>query len=135
MSQSIYLLRFVGGEVAPLDRELFRRVAGPYMVGGGPAAGGGSADLQAEDGGGASVFFNGEPDELEFVSFVHLGAGAMVGVLARIADALGAAIVIPGGAPLIFHEDRRRHLPAELREEALVVAPTAVGVAEGFDRC
>ncbi|MFF3842445.1 hypothetical protein [Streptomyces sp. NPDC001930] len=133
MSYSFLLIRFVDGEVAPMDRERFREVAGPYAVGGWPADGEGAVDLRAEDGGAADVYFSAAPGDLEFVTFTHLQFGAMVDVFARLAEALGAAIVPQDGRALIFHEDRRRHLPAVLRQEARVVAPTGPAVSAGLE--
>ncbi|MET9537572.1 hypothetical protein ABZY16_08735 [Streptomyces sp. NPDC006553] len=132
MSYSFFLFRFADGEVAPMDRERFRQVAGPYAVGGWPADGERAVDLRAEDGGGADVCFSAAPGDLESVTFTHFQRGAMVDVFARLAEALGATIVPQDGRALIFHEDLRRHLPPQIRQEARVVAPTGPAVSAGL---
>ncbi|MFJ5079693.1 hypothetical protein ACIP8Z_34595 [Streptomyces sp. NPDC088553] len=133
MSYSFHLFRFEDGEVAPMDRERFRQVAGPYAVGGWPDDGEGAVDLRAEDGGEADVYFSAAPGDLGSVAFTHLQFGAMVDVLARLAEALGATIVPQDGRALIFHEDARRHLPPQIRQEARVVAPTGPAVSVGLE--
>ncbi|MCC9689307.1 MULTISPECIES: hypothetical protein [Streptomyces] len=55
MSYSIFLLRFVDGEVVELDFERFRHVTEPYVVAGGPEEG--FSQLRAEDGGEADLYY------------------------------------------------------------------------------
>ncbi|MFB7864905.1 hypothetical protein [Streptomyces sp. NPDC056069] len=59
----------------------------------------------------------------------------MSGVLARPAAALGASIVPQDGGALVFDESDRHHLPAELRERATVIAPTAEAFQAALDVC
>lgn len=132
MSYSIFLLRFVDGEVVPLDAERLRQVTEPYVVVGGLEEG--FSQLRAEDGGEADLYHasHGE-DGMPCVTATHFARGAMSGVLARLAAALGASIVPQDGGALIFHEDDRRHLPAELQGQAVVIAPTADAFQAVFD--
>ncbi|MEU3609514.1 hypothetical protein AB0E83_29350 [Streptomyces sp. NPDC035033] len=132
MSYSIFLLRFVDGEVVALDAERFRHVTEPYVVAGGPEEG--FSQLRAEDGGAADLY-HGSRDEsgMLCVTATHFARGAMSGVLARLAAALGASIVPQSGGALIFHEAERRHLPAELRGSAVVIAPTEDAFQAVFD--
>ncbi|GAA2819600.1 hypothetical protein [Streptomyces showdoensis] len=123
MSYSIFLLRFVDGEVAALDAERFRRATEPYVVVGGPEEG--FSQLRAEDGGEADLYHERHGDGgMDCVTATHFARGAMFGVLARLAAALGASIVPQDGRTAIFHENDRRHLPAELQGDAVVIAPT-----------
>ncbi|MFF5287371.1 hypothetical protein [Streptomyces sp. NPDC013171] len=132
MSYSIFLLRFVGGEVVGLDAERFRQVTGPYVVAGGP--GEGFSQLRAEDGGEADVYHEAHGEHgMPCVTVMHFARGAMLGVLARLGAALGASIVPQDGGALIFHEEERRHLPADLQENAVVIAPTAEALQAVFD--
>ncbi|MFF5445782.1 hypothetical protein [Streptomyces sp. NPDC012888] len=132
MSYSVFLLRFVDGEVASLDAERFREVTGPYLVVGGLEEG--FSQVRAEDGGAADLY-HASSDEagMSCVTATHFARGAMLGVLARLAAALGASIVPQDGGALIFHEEERGHLPAELREGALVIAPTGDALQAVFD--
>ncbi len=72
-------------------------------------------------------------DVMSCVTATHFARGAMSGVLARLATALGASIVPQDGDALIFHDDDRRHLPAELKEKAVVTDPTADAFEAAFD--
>ena len=132
MSYSIFLLRFVDGEVVALDTERFRQVIEPYVVVGGPEEE--FSQLRAEDGGRADLYHasRGE-DGMRCVTATHFAKGATLGVLAGLAAALGAAIVPQDGGALIFQEEERRHLPAELRGSAVVIAPTEDGLQAAFD--
>ncbi|MFD6420649.1 hypothetical protein [Streptomyces sp. NPDC060198] len=123
MSYSICLLRFVDGELADLDAVRLRRMTEPYRWEG-------SSDeafsrLRAEDGGGADLdHASDDGGAMRCVTATHFSGGAMSGVLVRLAAALGASIVTDG-AVLIFHEDERRHLPADWSERAILIAPEA----------
>lgn len=132
MSYSIFLLRFVDGEVVALDAERFRQVTEPYVVAG--ASEEGFSQFRAEDGGEADIYHaSQDEDGMMCVTATHFARGAMSGVLVRLAAALGASIVPQGGGALIFHEDDRRHLPADLQGEAMVIAPTADAFQAAFD--
>ncbi|WP_030556692.1 hypothetical protein [Streptomyces exfoliatus] len=132
MSYSIFLLRFVDREVVALDTERFRQVTEPYVVAG--SSEDGFFQLRAEDGGEADLYHesHGESGML-CVTATHFAKGAMLGVLSRLAAALGASIVPQDGGALIFHEKERRHLPAELQGNAVVIVPTADALQAAFD--
>ncbi|MFE2019094.1 hypothetical protein ACFW9O_13755 [Streptomyces sp. NPDC059499] len=124
MSYSIYLLRFVEGEVVALDIERFRQATAPYVVEGSQEED--FSQLRAEDGGEADLYHAIRGEEgMSCVTATHFARGAMSGVIVRLAAALGASIVPQDGDPLIFHENDRLHLPADLQWRALVVIPTA----------
>ncbi|MGW0936968.1 hypothetical protein [Streptomyces sp. NPDC002666] len=130
MSYSIFLLRFVEGEVVALDTERFRQATAPYVVEGCPED---FSELRAEDGGEADLYHEVQGAEgMRCVTATHFARGEMCGVLARLAAALGAAILTQGGGTLIFHEDDRPHLPADLQERALFIAPTAEALEAAF---
>ncbi|WP_327304791.1 hypothetical protein OG730_15445 [Streptomyces sp. NBC_01298] len=132
MSYSIFLVRFVDGEVVALDAERFRQVTEPYVVAGGPEEG--FSQVRAEDGGEADLYHESQNEAgMVCVTATHFACGAMLGVLARLAAALGASIVPQSGGALIFHEEDRGHLSADLQETALVIAPTADGLRAAFD--
>ncbi|MER5707518.1 hypothetical protein AB0B13_36305 [Streptomyces sp. NPDC042898] len=132
MSSGVYFFRFVDGEPVELDFARFRRVIEPYVVAGGPDCG--ETVLRAEDGGTVEFYARAEgtvgPKDL---LAMHVSYGAVLDILARLADALGAVIVPVGGSALILHEDQRRHLPSVIRADAIVVAPTGPAVQAGFD--
>ncbi|WP_159046127.1 hypothetical protein [Streptomyces sp. WM6372] len=132
MSYSIFLLRFVDSGVVALDAERFRHVTEPYVVAGGPEEG--FSQLRAEDGGEADLYHESHGESgIPSVTVTHFARGAMLGVLARLAAALGAAVVPQDGEALIFHEQERRHLPAELRANAVVMAPTEDALQAALD--
>ncbi|WP_326763547.1 hypothetical protein OG978_02215 [Streptomyces sp. NBC_01591] len=132
MSYSIFLLRFMAGEAVALDAERFRQVTEPYVVAGGP--GEGFSQLRAEDGGEADLYHASQDEDVMLcVTATHFARGAMSGVLARLAAALRASIVPQDGGALIFHEEERRHLPADLRGKAVVIVPTADAFQAAFD--
>ncbi|MFJ3091414.1 MULTISPECIES: hypothetical protein [Streptomyces] len=132
MSYSIFLLRFVDSEVVALDAERFRQVTEPYVVAGSPEDG--FSQLRAEDGGEADLYHASHGESgMTGVTATHFAKGAMLGVLSRLASALGASIVPQEGNALIFHESERRHLPVELQENAVVIVPTADALQAAFD--
>lgn len=132
MSYSIFLLRFVDGEVVALDAERLRQVTEPYVVAGGPEDD--FSQLRAEDGGEADLYHESRSEGgMPCVTATHFARGAMLGVLARLAAALGASIVPQTGGALIFHEKERRHLPAELQGNAVVIVPRAEALQAAFD--
>ncbi|MFJ1889501.1 MULTISPECIES: hypothetical protein [unclassified Streptomyces] len=132
MSYSIFLLRFVDGEVVALDAERLRQMTEPYVVAGGPEDG--FSQLRAEDGGEADLYHASQAENgMLCVTATHFARGAMSGVLTRLAAALGTSIVPQDGGALIFHEDDRRHLPAELQEKAVVIDATADAFQAAFD--
>lgn len=130
MSYSIFLLRFVEGEVVALDIERFRQATTPYVVEGCPED---FSQLRAEDGGEADLYHavHGEAG-MSCVTATHFARGAMSGVLARLAAALEAAILPQDGGALIFHENDRLHLPADLQEGAVAIDPTAEAFEAAF---
>ncbi|WP_189110328.1 hypothetical protein [Streptomyces camponoticapitis] len=132
MSYSIFLLRFVDSGVVALDAGRFRRVTEPYVVAGGP--GEGFSRLRAKDGGEADLYHESHGESgMPCVTATHFARGAMLGVLGRLAAELGASIVPQEGGALIFHERERRHLPAELQGNAVVIAPTEDALQAAFD--
>ncbi|MFD9613156.1 hypothetical protein ACFWWS_27765 [Streptomyces sp. NPDC059083] len=120
MSAETFLFRFVDGEPAALDVERFRQVVEPYVVAGGTDIG--EVHLRAEDGGEAEFYLRteGTGGAMTSVTVMHISSGAMLGLLTRVADALGAVILPVGGAAEILREEQRRHLPPDLRDEAVV---------------
>ncbi|MFI6893766.1 hypothetical protein ACIBM4_06620 [Streptomyces sp. NPDC050256] len=129
MSYSIFLLRFVAGEVVALDAERFRQATAPYVVEGCPDF----SQLRAEDGGEADLYHEVRGEEgMPCVMATHFARGAMSGVLAGLAAALGAAILPQSGGALIFDEDDRSQLPEDLRGSARVIAPTADAFEAAF---
>ncbi|MGX4691320.1 hypothetical protein [Streptomyces sp. JNUCC 63] len=104
------------GEVVALNAEHFRQLTEPYVVAGGPEEG--FSQLRAEDGGEADLYHASQAEDgMSSVMATHFARGAMSGVLTRLAAALGASIVPQDGGALIFHEDDRRHLPAQFKEK------------------
>ncbi|WP_285567962.1 hypothetical protein [Streptomyces sp. RTGN2] len=133
MSYSIFILRFVDGEVVALDVERLRQVTEPYVVAGGLDEG--FSQLRAEDGGEADLYHESLNEAgMLCVTATHFARGAMLGVLARLAAALEASIVPQSGATLVFHEGDRFHLPADTQGEAVVIAATADALQAAFDR-
>ncbi|WP_326660924.1 hypothetical protein [Streptomyces sp. NBC_00385] len=131
MSYSIFLLRFVAGEVVALDTERFRQATAPYAVAG--CLEEGFSQLRAEDGGEADLYHAVDGEEgMPCVTATHFSRGAMSGVLAGLAAALGAAILPQDGDALIFDEGDRSQLPEDLRGSALVIAPTADAFEAAF---
>ncbi|MFE7464607.1 hypothetical protein ACFU6R_10960 [Streptomyces sp. NPDC057499] len=119
MSYSIFLLRFVDGEVVALDAERFRQLTEPYIVAGGPKEG--FSQLRAEDGGGADLYHASQAEDgMSSVMATHFARGAMSGVLTRLAAALGASIVPQDGGALIFHEDDHVIFPRSSRRRRLL---------------
>ncbi|MEU2799409.1 hypothetical protein AB0E21_33820 [Streptomyces sp. NPDC047967] len=132
MSYSIFLLKFVDSEVVALDAVRFRQVTEPYVVAGSPEEG--FSQLRAEDGGEADLYHGSHgASGMTGVTVTHFAKGAMLGVISRLAAALGASIVPQEGDALIFHEKERRHLPVELRGNAVVIVPAADALQAAFD--
>lgn len=124
VSYMVFLLRYVDGDAVALDTARLREVTEPYVVAGGPDEG--FSRLRAEDGGEADLHHESRNGAgMVCVAATHFARGAMLGVLVRLAAALGASIVPQNGGALILHEDDRRQLPSDLQGTAVVMAPTA----------
>ena len=113
MSYSLYLCRFVGGEPAPMDETAIRDVLAALE------------ELEAEDGG--TVDVDGDAHGL---TFHHPSPGRVLDLVLDLVAELArrtGAVVVPEGRPAILTtEADRRHLPDNLRAEAIVVPPPAL---------
>ncbi|MEV8589666.1 hypothetical protein [Streptomyces sp. NPDC051180] len=118
MSRTVFLVRFRDGEPGPLPLEVVREVLAPYVV----AAGEDLRDgvlIRTADGCEVDV----DVDDL-CVAVSRFPRGPFSDVLARLVDRLGAT-VIPTDRPVAIREEGdRAHLSADLRDGAVVVAPT-----------
>lgn len=116
MGYGISLHRFVEGEPESLDERVTREVLAPHAV---------NADqdseemlIRAADGGEAEVTVSADG-----ISVHRFASGAVLDIVAELADRLGAAIVAPDGV-LVSGEEQRANLPEGLRNGAVVVEMT-----------
>ncbi|MGW0210950.1 hypothetical protein ACWDZ8_36050 [Streptomyces sp. NPDC003233] len=114
MSYGLGIHTFVNGEPVAPDLAVVREILAPYAA---VAAGAEGRDfwIRAADGGEAEVFVD---DLVIAVDRPHLGE--IIGVIAELADRLGA-VVEPGNGTLLCREDRRADLPEGLEEDCTFV--------------
>ena len=117
MSYGLGIYRFVDGELSPPDMDIVRAVLAPYDA----ASERTTADdtdfwIRAADGGEAdlSVFDN-------IIGVDRPAPGEIRGVIAELADRLGAGILTPRGT-ILCREDGRGHLPEGLEKDAVFVS-------------
>ncbi|GAQ54134.1 hypothetical protein [Streptomyces acidiscabies] len=116
MSYGLGLYRFVNGEIEPPDMNVVRAVLAPYVAAPEKVAADGSEFwIRTPDGGEAevAVFDN-------IIGVERPSLGDMRGVIAELADRLGAVILLPRGA-LLCREASRGHLPEGMEDDAVFV--------------
>jgi hypothetical protein len=113
VSFDIFLQSFKNGEAAPGDPEAACRELEPYLAG---APDGGYARVRTPDGE-AGVYGIGS----DALMFNHASGQVIWQVMVNVAKAADW-IIIPVGCPVcVMREDMISHMPAELRDNAVVV--------------
>lgn len=120
MSFDVFAQRFVGGEPADADSQVLRALIAPHLGRVEPETR--FAELIFEDGT-ADLYSDDEPGTGFMVN--HVSGRRAWDLIARVAAAGEMALIAPGVPTLIFSEAARAHLPAELADEAVVVASGA----------
>ncbi|MFE9779686.1 hypothetical protein ACFYPA_16170 [Streptomyces sp. NPDC005775] len=124
MGWSPMMFTFVEGAETPvpLDLASVRALLEPYDVGapGGAAADGTLAFLvRASDGSEAEIFVD------ERCIGVHRPqSGGVFAILAELVSRLGVTVIDPSRAGVVCSPEAYAHLPAGLRDDALVIEPT-----------
>ncbi|WP_431962429.1 hypothetical protein [Actinacidiphila sp. bgisy160] len=125
MGWSPLIFTFVDGAAVPVpvDLALVRAVLEPHDVGDPRLTaredGGLQFFVRAADGGEAEIFV-GERDIM--VSRPH--AGEVFGIVAELVSRLGAVVLDPGGVGVVCRAEEYAHLPAGMRDAAVVVEMT-----------
>ncbi|WP_418959399.1 hypothetical protein [Streptomyces tritici] len=117
MSFDMFVLRYVAGEPAPLDRDVLDEVLGPYVAARDPAVD--LLQLRVGERGGADVWLRETSLTLNHVA----GQGALDLVCALLRR-LGAVLALPGGTVVLYRDEDRERLPPELRDAAVLVVAT-----------
>ncbi|NJP35914.1 hypothetical protein [Micromonospora thermarum] len=119
MGYDMFVQRFQQGDAAPIAGEAIRVAFEPHVDRREPdrsywhisAKDGGTADLYAVLGG----------EALDSLMISRFSPGLVLDMLVKFIG-LADAVVLPPGCPaLLAHEGQRRHLPEELRADAVVV--------------
>ncbi|MFF8605697.1 hypothetical protein ACF06X_07135 [Streptomyces sp. NPDC015346] len=135
MGWSPLIYTFVdGGEVpVPPDPALVRAVLEPHDVGDPRLTVGEDGTLafwiRASDGSEAEVTADRHGI---LVSRPH--AGAVFGIIAELVSRLGAVILDPGGSGVVCRAEELAHLPAGMREDAVVIEMTGEAVEAALTR-
>lgn len=133
MSYSLYLIRFETGAAVGMDAELFQHLIGPYVVKREPEHS--FLQLRVADGGEADVYAStGTELELTSIMVTHFPRGRVLDLIARLADQLGAAVVLEEGVALVSERGRRAHLPLDLQPGAEVIGFTGAAIEAAIGR-
>jgi hypothetical protein len=120
MSYSIYLLRFEYGNPVSMDGAVFEALTAPYVDTLQPEYE--FRSLRMPDGGDASVYGGADPDgAVASVVLTHFSPGAVLDLVAELAQALQAAVVLQEGVAIVVDVDQRDHLVLDLQPHAVVV--------------
>ncbi|MFD4139413.1 hypothetical protein [Streptomyces sp. NPDC058572] len=115
MSYSLGIHQFADGEPVQPDMDVVQEVLAPYDA----APEKPRTDefwIRAADGGEAELFVSDDVIAVE-----RPALGEIRGIIAELADRLGAVILTPRGT-LLCREDSRAHLPTGLEDAAVFVA-------------
>ncbi|MFG2438846.1 hypothetical protein [Streptomyces sp. NPDC048508] len=125
MSDSFGLYKFVDGELVPPDVDVVRAVLAPYgSVPGEPTTDRMDFWIRTDDGGEADLSVSST-----MVGVERPALGKIRGVIAELADRLGAGVLTPRGT-FLFREDSRGHLPEGMENDSVFV-PEITGQALG----
>jgi len=113
VSYGIYVQRFAHGDAAPMDDALGRELLAPYVVSSRPEFG--FTRIRASDGGQADV--HASPGSIAVSRFAW---GGILDIVADLAERLDAVVLLPEGVAVLGAAEQRRHLPVELRADAVV---------------
>ncbi|MFF3616173.1 hypothetical protein [Streptomyces sp. NPDC002580] len=128
MSYSLGLYRFVDGELVPPDMDVVRTVLAPYgVVPGKSTANGMEFWIRADDGGEAELSVSDN-----IIGVERPAMGEIRGVIAELADRIGAGILTPRGA-FLFREDSRDHLPEGMKNDSVFVPEITREALEGVE--
>ncbi|PKT71791.1 hypothetical protein CW362_17030 [Streptomyces populi] len=117
MSYSLGLCKFVDGELVPPDMDVVEAVLAPYgAVPGKATADGMEFWIRADDGGEAELCVSGD-----MVGVERPALGEIRGVIAELADRIGAGVLTPRGT-FLFREDSRSHLPEGMENDSVFVS-------------
>ncbi|GIJ49419.1 hypothetical protein Val02_63050 [Virgisporangium aliadipatigenens] len=119
MSYDLFVQRFENGDAAAMDGIAFRAVWGPYVDRTEP-----EFDLwhfQVDDGGGAEIYGGVAGETFDSLVISRFSPGRVLDLLVEFAAAADAVVMPPGCPTLLVREDQRRHLPEELRADAVIV--------------
>jgi hypothetical protein len=114
LSFDVFLQRFQAAEAAEADHDVLSRLLQPYLIENGP----GSADLLFGDGD-AAIY--GTDDLGSGFMVNHVSGRQAWDVLAAVACEVGLTILAVGCPAAVPSEDLIGDLPAELRQDAIVV--------------
>ncbi|WP_232838770.1 hypothetical protein [Streptomyces geranii] len=109
------MYKFVDGEITPPDMDVVRAIVAPYDAAPEKAANALDFWIRAADGGEAELSV---ADNVIGVDRPALGE--IRGIIAELANRLGAGILTPRGT-FLFREDSRAHLPEGLGDDAIFV--------------
>ncbi|MEU8423492.1 hypothetical protein AB0C15_21720 [Micromonospora sp. NPDC048835] len=119
MSYDIFVQRFAHGDAAPMARDAFLATFEPRVDRREPQNN--YWHISTDDGGTADIHAALTDNSLGSLMISRFSAGAVLDLLVTFIVLADAVVLPPGGPTVLAHEGQRRHLPEELRAEAVVV--------------
>jgi len=119
VSYDLFVQRFENGDAAVMDGIAFRAVWGPYVDRVEPEFN--LRHVHVDDGGDAEIFGGVAAETFRSLMISRFSRGRVLHLLVEFAAAADAVVLPPGCPALLVREDQRRHLPEELRADAVVV--------------
>lgn len=102
-----------------MDGVAFRAVWGPYVERTEPRFD--VCHVHVDDGGGAEIYGGAGDETFSGLVISRFSRGRVLDLLVEYAAAADAVVLPPGCPTLLVCEDQRRHLPEELRADAVIV--------------
>ncbi|MCB8907254.1 MULTISPECIES: hypothetical protein [unclassified Streptomyces] len=125
MSYDIFVMRFEGGETAPLDMAVAYEVLDPFAV----AREADFLSVRTTDGEEADVYFNPPAG----ITLNRFGGGGIMDLLAVLLRRLDAVLVAPGGPVVVPRAEVGRLLPDALTDGCpVVVAGTGAEIDQAI---
>ncbi|SDZ50803.1 hypothetical protein SAMN05421684_5967 [Asanoa ishikariensis] len=115
----MFVQRFDQGDAAPMAGDAFLAVFEPRVDRREPQHS--YWHISAHDGGTADLYAALADGTLDSLMISRFSAGAVLDLLVRYIGLADAVVLLPGCSTLLAHERQRRHLPEELRAEAVLV--------------
>lgn len=119
MSYELFVQRFEDGDAGLMTVAAFRRVWGPFADRRDPRHD--YWHVLAPDDGEADLYARLGADTFDSLMISHFSEGKILDLLVDFITAADAVVLPPGCPTLMAHEGQRRHLPEELRADAVVV--------------
>jgi hypothetical protein len=120
VSYEIFIQRFEHGDVSPMTAAAFETILVPHVDRAEPEFD--FWHVRTTDGGEADLYASIACSTINSVMISRFSAGPLLDLVVDFARAANAVVLMPGCPTLLVDEGQRRHLPDELRANAVLVA-------------